>query len=212
MNTRFRIASPFAAVLLLLAACDSPTDLKLVAVPDVTLEAVGDSKQLEATVRGTEQLPIWESLHPDIATVTRAGMVTAVAPGAATVRARLGSETREGTVTVLPPVSVEITSASKQPADDGVEQITLRMRNTGGRGYYRTRFYRASATPGGEPQIISQDFNDHDISALQPEMTWGTQVAAPAHWVVVYSREPQSLGYRTTACVRLDGGAGCPAP
>jgi hypothetical protein len=47
MNTRLRIAYPLAALLLLLAACDSPTDLKLVAVPDVTLEAVGDSNFIQ---------------------------------------------------------------------------------------------------------------------------------------------------------------------
>ncbi len=37
-------------------------------------------------------------------------------------------------------------------------------------------------------------------------------IPAPVDWVIIYSREPNSLEYRTTACIRLDGNTGCPTP
>jgi hypothetical protein len=196
--------------LLLLAACDSATEPRLLSVTGVILEAIGDSKQMEANVKGTDRLPTWESLHPEIATITRAGMVTAVSPGTAKVVARIGSETVEGNVVVLPPVNVEIVGAATEPEGDGWERVTLQIRNVGGRGFYRMRFYRESATPGGEPQIIAQWLTDQAMAANQPQISSSMQVPSPAHWVVIYSREPNSVDYRTTACVRLDGPEACP--
>jgi hypothetical protein len=211
MQTLRRITPLSCALLLLAAACDSPTEPKLLGVPALTLEAIGDAAQLVATVNGTQPLPEWESLHPLIATVTRAGMVTAVAPGTATVVARIGSETAQGTVTVLPPVSVEINAASKQNAEQpGMESVMLRMANPAGRGFYRMRVYRE--LPGGELQIVSQGLTDLEIAAQQAEFTSSFDVSAPAHFVVVYSREPNSMEYRRTACTRLDGAPGCPLP
>lgn len=210
MQNRARL-SYLAVLLLLFVACESPTDQKLMGVQAVILEAVGDSKQLEASVSGTDALPAWESLNPGVVTVTRAGMVTAVGAGTATVRATLGSETAHGQVTVLPPVNVEITSATRVPGNPGWDDVTLRIRNTGGRGYYRTRFYRAASTPGGQPEIVSQMLTDIAIAAGQPELSAMTQIPASAEWAVIYSRDPHSMEYRTTACARLDGAAGCPA-
>jgi hypothetical protein len=198
-------------VLLLAAACDSPTDPITLRGGEVTLDAAGEIVQLEATVSGTDRLPEWESLHPNIVTVTRAGMATAVSAGTATVKARLAGVETSVIVTVLPPVNVEILSATSQHAGGG-QDITLRLRNAGGRGFYRMRFYRASATPGGEPQIVAQDLTDAPVPARIDNVSFGTQVSSSAEWVVIYSREPHSQAYRTTACARLDGAAGCPMP
>jgi len=211
MNAARRLAHISAALLLATAACESsPTEQRLISVPAVTLEAVGDARQLEATLNGTEQLPVWESLDPLIATVTRAGMVTAVAPGIAKVRARLGSKAREGTVTVMPAVSVEITSATVERGPSGEGLATVWIRNRGGRGFYRMRFYRASTVEGAMPEVVSQDITDQPIVAGQPEFYSMRSMPAGVQWIVVYSREPNSLAYRITACHRLDGATDCP--
>lgn len=203
----FRILS---AALLLTVACNSSTDPIQLSVPAVTLEAVGDSRQLEANGTGGA-LPTWESLSPDIITVTRAGMVTALSAGSGSVRAQLDGRTAQGTVIVLPAVSVEVSAASAAPGDEGWDDVTLQLVNTGGRGFYRLTFYRESAEPGGEAVIISQDLTDFE-AAVGLNISHKRPVPAPAHWAVVYSREPQSLGYLRTACLRVNGEPGCPLP
>lgn len=210
MTTRICGTALTALTLLLLTSCDSATEPSLLSVQGVTLEAVGDVKQLEANVRGTDRLPTWESLDPAIATVTRAGMVTAVSAGTAKVVARIGGETVQGNVVVLPPVNVEITRTETEALAQG-ERVTVHIRNHAGRGFYRMRFYRHSGTPG-DAEIVMQDLTDTAIAANQPEIFTGLELPTQADWVVIYSREPQSLSYRTTACVRLDGVEGCPSP
>jgi len=196
----------------LATACDSPTGAnpQLLSVADLTIEAVGDSHQLAATQRDSSRLPTWESLDPTIASVTRAGMITGVAAGTTRVRARLGSEMVQGTVTVLPPVSVEIVGAVKDAPVNGHERVRLTLRNTGGRGFYRMHFYRAADAPGGEPRIIQQDITDLPVTVFSHEVFFHLDVAAPADWVVIYSREPNSMSFRRTGCARLDGEPGCP--
>lgn len=93
--------------LLLIAAvgCDeSPTGTgpePRISVTDVTLEAVGDAAQLEAVVENSDEAPAWESLQPGVVTVSESGQAVAVAAGTATVRARIGTASGEGTI--LPP-------------------------------------------------------------------------------------------------------------
>jgi hypothetical protein len=203
-------ALPLLATLLLTVACESPVgSYSLRAEPSV-LEAVGDTRQLEAIVVGTDRLPEWESLRPEIVTVTRDGLATAVSPGEGLVKARIGRREIATVVTVLPAVDLKILSVSKQPAQGGYEQATLRMNNPGGRGYYRTRFYRASSAPGGEPQLVYQDESDHEIPGRADDFMFSVPVPAPVDWVIVRTREPRSEVYGVAACVRFDGVAGCP--
>jgi hypothetical protein len=49
------------------------------------------------------------------------------------------------------------------------------------------------------------------MEALQPEIPQMLE-APEVNGLVVYSREPPSISYRTTACVRLDGPGVCPMP
>jgi hypothetical protein len=205
-----RAGSCLLLAALALAGCDSSTDAVTVQVQSVTFEAVGDALQLEATVPGSTALPEWESLNPEVVTVTRAGMAVSVAPGTARVVARVRSGEGEGTVTVLPHVSVELTAVSKQDAGEGLENIRLDVTNTGGRGFYRFRVMRDPDQPGGEHTVITDFWNDTSIT---PGVSYFVQmsVPAPADWVAVYSRSPHSEEYRRTGCMRFDGGD-CPLP
>lgn len=58
---------------------------------DITLDSAGATRQL--TVENATGQVTWASSNPDIATVAEDGTVTAVAPGRATVTAKLGEET-----------------------------------------------------------------------------------------------------------------------
>jgi hypothetical protein len=202
-----------AAPLMLLAACDYPTDPVRLIVPKMTLEATGDSKQLEATIFGSEALPEWESLTPELISVTRAGMVTALAAGEGRVRARIGASVAEGTVTILQPVSVEILSATRSTSPTGNPEITLRLRNTAGRGFYRIDYWQVRETPDGEHRPVLRQMTDTpapvdmDISAGN-----GLPGMEQVDWVIVYSRAPDDLSFRTTGCLRMDGGSPCPIP
>lgn len=202
-----------AAPTLLLAAaalaCDSPAEVQLGFAP-VTLEAVGDVVQLEANVKGSDHLPRWESLNPEVVTVTEAGMAVAVRQGTATVTARIGSKIVEGTVTVLEPVHVEVTNL--QVVEDGFGQPGMRMRlkNLGGRGYFRLEFWKQRAGPGEEHQRVLYWGTDGEAPVGLDIEHSSFILDEPADWVVAYSREPQSLTHTSSSCVRLDGGLPCP--
>jgi hypothetical protein len=216
MNGPHRITGAAALLLALAAgACDSATEPQPlgILVPSLTLEAVGDAAQLEATVAGSDLLPIWESLDPAVATVTRAGMVTAVSAGTARVRARIGSSAAEGTVTVLPPVSVAITAATRTQEPSGNIMVSLNLKNEGGRGYYRLEYLRLGTGPDGGPESVLRYLTD-DQATVGMQIFHNTNLpgAASADVVVAYSREPKSLQYVRTGCIRIDGAAGCPLP
>ncbi len=211
MHTRLRLSAPVLALLLFAAACDSPTDPINISMQSVTLEAVGDSKQLEATVTGSDRLPEWESLNPEIVTVTRAGMVTAVAPGTAKVRATIGLQSAEGTVTVLPPVEVQLTSLSVTTEPSGQPRVQMQLRNTGGRGFYKIEFWQMRETPGGEHRRVLSQMNDSEAPVGMDISSAIIGFVRP-DWVIVYSRAPNSTEYRMTGCRRVDGGTPCPMP
>jgi hypothetical protein len=213
MNRRTLIPwSAVAALVTIAAACDSsPTDLPM-HVPAVTLEAVGDAHQL--TAGGTDgALPFWESLDTTVVTVTPAGMAVARAPGTARVRARLGSRTAEGTVSVLSPVEVTISDLRvTTDAGGAYAGMAMQLRNLGGRGYYRLQFWKERADGEDEHRIVLNYTTDMEAPVAM-DVQFGTNLPAePADWVVAYSREPVSLGYVRTGCMRLDGGAPCPIP
>lgn len=202
-----RIAAALA-VAVLATACDSPTEVTLGVVP-ITLEAVGDMAQLEANVRGSGQLPRWESLDPSVVTVTEAGMVTAVGAGTATVRASIGSRTAEGRVTVLPPVRVTL-SDFHLVEQEGRIGMVMRIRNEGGRGAYRLQFWRERSGPGEDHELVLTHSMDSEAPVGLDITHSSFLLAEPADWVMAYSREPHSLVHYPTSCVRLDGGTPCP--
>ena len=192
-------------------ACDSVTEPSLY-VPPVTLEAVGDAAQLVAS-GANGALPSWESLDPTIVTVTPAGMVVAVASGSARVRARLGSTTAEGTVIVLPPVSVTISDFRVVTNGSGeYAGMAMQLKNEGGRGYYRLQFWKERAEGETEHRRILNFITDSEAPVGMDIQSVVNLTTEPADWVVAYSREPGSLGYTQTACVRMDGGTPCPMP
>jgi hypothetical protein len=198
-------------LLVALAGCDSPTDPHTLQVQAATIEAIGDALQLEATVQGTDRLPEWESLNPEIVAVTRAGMAVAVAPGTARVRARVGSQVAEGNVTVLPPVDVQLLSLALSADPEGRPRVQMRLRNAGGRGYYKYEYWRMRETEGGEHRRVLSFTNDFDALVGMDISGGSTGFEAP-DWVIVYSREPHSTQYRRTGCMRVDGGVPCPVP
>lgn len=214
MNVRTRTSLFALALVLGATACDSPTEDSIrLTVRSDTLEAVGDAGQMEALVSGSDRLPEWESLSPQVATVTRAGMVTAVAPGTARVRAAIGGRTAEGEVVVLPSAQVQLTSVTRDVDPSGQPRITLALRNAGGRGYYRTEFWQARATAGGEHRVVMRENTDTE-APVGLNVTSSTSLPGVANvdWVIVHSRDAHSTGYRTTGCIRLDGGSPCPLP
>lgn len=201
--------TPALALFSLAAACDSPTDLSPITVQSVTIEAAGDAVQLVA--HGAEDaLPYWESLDTTIVTVTPAGMAVAVRAGTATVRARLGSRTDEGTVTVLPPVDVRLSNVQVVTDDQGQTGLSMQVTNVGGRGYYRIEMWKAAAEGETEHRRISWSMNDNEAGAgMSYGVTHWDLIDTP-DWVLVYAREPLVLQFDVTACVRLDGGSPCP--
>lgn len=76
--------------------------------PDSAPLTVGDTRQLSANAQmsdGTSQdltsLVEWASLNPDVASVTSSGLVTALGPGDARVRARYGDTSSESAFSVV---------------------------------------------------------------------------------------------------------------
>jgi uncharacterized protein YjdB len=108
--------------------------------PSSALLRVGTSVQLTATPRdaGGTALPgrqvDWTSSAPAVATVNRAGLVTAVAPGSATITAT--SETKTGsatiTVTVVPVSSVTVSPAPTSLLVGGTVQLTATPKDSAG--------------------------------------------------------------------------------
>jgi hypothetical protein len=210
MTERFTTRwTPAVALFALAAACDdSPTDLPITVQP-ATIEAVGDAVQLIAAGSGGA-LPYWESLDTTIVTVTPAGMAVGVRSGTATVRARLGSRTDEGTVTVLPPIDVQLSNVRTVTDDAGHTGLSMQVTNAGGRGYYRIEMWKAAGEGETEHRRISWQANDNEAGAGMSFGVTHWDLSDIPDWVLVYSREPRVLQLDITDCVRLDGGSPCP--
>ncbi|MDX2192831.1 MAG: Ig-like domain-containing protein [Gemmatimonadales bacterium] len=78
---------------------------------------VAQTVQLAAALRDAQQRPIerqvlWTSTNPAVATVSQAGLVTAVAAGTAQIRAVAGVATGTATVTVANPPSIVVAPAA----------------------------------------------------------------------------------------------------
>ncbi len=113
---------------LVLVACGGettkPESPASVAVSPAALDLTpGGTAQLSATPRSaagaTLTTPVtWSSSSDAVATVSTAGLVTAIAPGSATITARSGSATGAATVTVAP---VPVATVSVTPATATIE-------------------------------------------------------------------------------------------
>ncbi|MBX7119258.1 MAG: Ig-like domain-containing protein [Gemmatimonadaceae bacterium] len=128
-----RLRRPIPALLLLaaLAACTSssePAEVTTVTLSsaNLSLDALGATSPLTATVRDQRSKTMngvtlaWSSSAPGVATVSNAGVVTAVANGTATISATADGITAQATVTVLQlPVAPAIVSGNLQQATVG---------------------------------------------------------------------------------------------
>lgn len=111
MTRSLRALALSALVLPAVAACDllssdpEPETIRLSRTV-VTLEAIGDTAQVSATVIDDEgqEMPdqpvTWTSSDPGVATVSSTGLITAVANGSAAVRAESGSASQQLNVNV----------------------------------------------------------------------------------------------------------------
>jgi hypothetical protein len=196
------------------AACDDATgpDTPLV-VTAATIEAVGDTVVMTAV--GNPAGVVWSSLDPDIVTITSSGIATGKAAGTGRVQAKAGSRVATAAITVLPAAEVQIWHAALTVDGAEQEKMTLRLRNMGGRGYYRLEVYRWGSN--GEPVPVLIDVTDLPTTVgMDVQFTaWLTVPAGAVHagdWVVVRSREGSLGTLRPTSCVLLHGEGQCVIP
>lgn len=205
----FRIALPLllaAAVI----ACDSTTEPEPnIRIVGLTLEAVGDVAQMEVRMDGEAATARWESLDPEIVTVTTGGLARAVSHGIATVKAEIDGRSAEGEVTVLPPVNVQVSELAVVTDAGGSQGTEMRLQNHGGRGYFRLEFWKLR--PDGSHERIMYHTNDAEAPVgLNITYSHFSSGETP-DWVMAFSREPLALEGTRTSCVRMDGADGCPS-
>jgi uncharacterized protein YjdB len=115
-----------------------PAPVASVGVTPPTAELiVGGTQQLTATPRDAAGNPLtgrtvtWQSSNPGVATVDANGLVTAVAPGTATIRATSEGQTGTATVTVRTPPPPPVATVTVTPDQATIEEgDTVRLRAT----------------------------------------------------------------------------------
>lgn len=115
-----------------------PTVSSISVTPATASLSVGGTQQLHATANYSDRssgdvtaTATWTSSNAAVATVSNAGMVTAVAPGNATVTASDGGQTASSAITVNAPQRV-LTSISISPSSGTVTVgTTLQLKATG---------------------------------------------------------------------------------
>ncbi|MFN0097444.1 MAG: Ig-like domain-containing protein, partial [Gemmatimonadaceae bacterium] len=130
-----------ASLLAIAGACTSSTEPSdpaaiTLSTTAVALDALGATQQVTATVLDDENRALegetvtWSSSATSVATVSPAGLITAVTNGPATVTASAGGITAQVTVTVEQlPVAPEIVQGNNQTATVGTQVATpLRVR------------------------------------------------------------------------------------
>lgn len=194
-----------------LAACDSGTGPQLaeLQVGDTIIAARGDTVRLSVWADGALVDAEWRSLSPSVVTVTAQGLATAMGKGAARVRASVGRVESEGTVTVLPPVDIRLSELAVVTDPGGATGVGMRIRNLGGRGFYTLELWKLE--PDGTKRRILRYTTETPAEAGLDVRHNNYLSGETPDWVVAYSREPMADEPVRTACVRLDGAAGCPS-
>ncbi|MBI2615887.1 MAG: Ig-like domain-containing protein, partial [Gemmatimonadetes bacterium] len=130
-----------AAALASTVACFGPEQPAAITVSpsSVTMDALGDTKQLSATATDKEGQELtgviftWASSAPTVVGVDSAGKITALAPGTSDVTATAGGVTGAAEVTVTQVISkVEATSGAQQTGTVGQtlpQQLVVRVRD-----------------------------------------------------------------------------------
>jgi len=206
-----RTAEGWIVLAALLAACDGGTGPRVedLEVSSAVLEARGDTVRLSARAAGSPVAASWESLEPSVVTVTGDGLATAVGAGRARVRARFGGAEAQATIDVLTPVDIRISQLALVTDPAGVPGVRMRIRNHGGRGYYALELWKLDPH-GTKRRLVSYDTETEAAPGLDIEHINYLSGEAP-DWVVAYSREPFAEEPVRSACVRVDGVAGCPS-
>ena len=126
-----------------------------VAPSTATLSAIGATVQLSADVRDQNGQPMpgvavsWGSADPAVAAVGASGLVTAVAPGSATLTATAGAATGSATVTVDQAVSaVSVTAAASAIMEGDTLRFAAHATDANGHAVADAEFVWASADPG----------------------------------------------------------------
>ena len=169
------------------AACDGavePPDVGGLSIgPSVPQLEVGDAVQLAATVLSSSGSVLsghpvtWTSTRPQVVAVSTGGMLTAVSPGTAKIRATAGGKTAELQTTVIPP------SCTPADASGGIEVGQTRtgtlsatdcrlLGGPGGQGWTLTlgaaTIVLISATATGLwPEVVVMD-------GMMNPVAWGT--------------------------------------
>ena len=168
-----------------------------------TLDAVGDTGQLVASVTGGSAGAVtWQSSDPATVEVSASGTVTARKAGTADVTARSGSVSAAARVTVRPPVAVVAASASRTQVFASTYRVTAALRNTGGRGAYRVEVYYRAVNLANRPAVLALSTDPVPVTAhYSASVSWEVRVApdSDVDWFVVFSRGPNDAAYRETA-------------
>ena len=186
-----------------------PTPPQLVVEP-VTLEARGDTARLRAQVNGVAADVEWTSLDPSVVFVEDDGLARAVSAGTARVEATFHGIVATGSVTVLPAVEIRVSDLATVTDPTGRSGLRMRLRNAGGRGYYRLELWRfdelgrkTRVLADAQELPVAPGFDVEHTTFLPDE---------PVQWVVAYSREPMASEAIRTSCARMDGlGEPCPS-
>ena len=92
--------------------------IQVLITPSSVALAPGKTVQLKATVTGPpgiEQSVVWTSLNPDIASITGAGLVTALTEGSATIRAAWFPDQQEFSTIVVLVTTTAVDSTASSP-------------------------------------------------------------------------------------------------
>lgn len=206
-------------VIAALAACSGDPAVPECAVRAVSVTpfaasiTVGATSQLSASVAasncGTTPAASWSTSDGGVASVSGGGLVTAVAPGAATITATAGGQTGQATVTVTPVPVASVTVAAGTstlfPGDTVTAVATVRDAAD-------NVLTRAVTWSSGTPAVASIDAATGRITAVAPGTTVitassegrsGTLTltvrARVASVTVFFSANPRFIGESATA-------------
>ncbi len=132
----------------------------------LTLAAVGETYQLVATVMpedATNKAVMWRSNNADVATVSNAGVVTAVADGTATITAI----TEDGGFEAACAVSVELPAAVVPVTGISINPTVLTLDTVGARATLVTTVEPADAT---DKTVVWQSSNE-DVATVEADGT-----------------------------------------